>query len=92
MIYLNNANEFRLWMIEVAFMTSEEELGLYNSAISYEEDILPELKRLEPTEYPCIVYIDGPSSIVPLSLQKIKFITKDQAKEMYHLLSATESN
>lgn len=79
MRYLHDFNDFRLWMIEVAFMTSEAELEKGTSLVSYQDDILPELNRLTPLSYPCIVYLEGGSQ--QFSSNKIKFIKQDQVEQ-----------
>jgi|GEM_PF-4946393 len=79
MRYLNNDNEFRTWLIEVAFMVTESELERSDFVISYEEDILPELKRLSPESYPCIVYMENEDN--HSGRNAVRFIMKSQVEE-----------
>jgi hypothetical protein len=53
-------------------MTTESELERNDSVISYEEHIIPELMRLSPGSYPCIVYMES---------QDVRFIVKTQIEQ-----------
>jgi len=78
MQYLKSFNEFRTWLIEVGFMTSEAELARSDSVISYEEDVVPELKRLSPESYPCVVYMEKHNHT---GVNEVRFIMKNQIEQ-----------
>ncbi|MES4612503.1 MAG: hypothetical protein ACTH8P_07830 [Ewingella sp.] len=73
---INDVTEFRTWLIEEFYYSSETALRDISSPISYEFDFLPEAERLCPKFFPCLVYLT--TSDNPKEPTQIKVISKEQ--------------